>query len=432
MPQRHLTANDTPGRHAPSWYAETAGPCPEHAQLQGETRADVCIVGGGYAGLSAALHLADAGYDVVLVEANRLGWGASGRNGGQLGLGPRADIRAYEDAVGRADARKVWDLALAANRLVRDLVHRFSMDVDLANGGLEVAWRKRDAEHIAALDEHLRRHYGFQGMATLTRSQVEGMLATRRYHGGGYWQQAGHLHPLRFALGLAQAAADAGARLRERSRAVRVRHDRVDTVEGSVRARHVLIAANGYLDGLVSAVAARSMPINNFIIATQPLGRERAERLIAGSFAVHDTKFVVDYFRLTRDHRLLWGGGESYGARFPSDIAGLVRGKMLRVFPQLADVAITHAWGGTLAITRSRFPAFQRLEGGMLAVSGWSGSGVHMATFAGKLAAEAIMGRAERFDTLAAMPAPPFPGGAWLRAPLLAAAMTWYSLRDRL
>jgi len=241
-----------------------------------------------------------------------------------------------------------------------------------------------------------------------------------------------HLHPLNYALGLARAALAAGARLHERSRVTGVAPGRVTTREGSVRADHVLVACNGYLDGLVPQVARRSMPINNFVAVTEPLRPPRAERVNPRRLSVSDTKFVLNYWRMSPDRRLIWGGGESYGKRFPRDIAGLVRRRMLEIYPDLADLAMTHAWGGTLAITGSRMPAFQRPERGVWAISGWSGSGVHMATMGGRIAAEAIAGEAERWDLMARLPVPPFPGGDWFRAPLLAAAMTWYALRDRL
>ncbi len=204
------------------------------------------------------------------------------------------------------------------------------------------------------------------------------------------------------------------------------------TEHGQITAGHVILACNGYLDGLAPAVARLSMPLNNFLIATEPLGEAGAREIIRDNVAVSDTKFVLNYYRRTPDHRLLWGGGESYGRRFPRDIAGLVRAKMLEVFPQLSGVAITHHWGGTLAITGTRFPAFRRLDARTLAIGGWSGSGVHMATMGGRIAAEAVAGQLGRWDLMARLPTPEFPGGDWFRAPLLAAAMTWYSLRDRL
>ncbi|HUS52873.1 MAG TPA: FAD-binding oxidoreductase [Thermohalobaculum sp.] len=428
----YLTTNDSPGVHANSWYVETAGEMPDHPELTGAQRADVCVVGAGYGGLSAALHLAERGLDVVLVEANRIGWGASGRNGGQLGIGPRAKMRKYERSVGRDDARKVWDIAVAANRLVKDLIARHEIDCDLTPGYMEACWKASHAPEVMAEPEYLARHYDHHDARAVSRDEMAAMLGTSRYHGGFLDMAGGHLHPLRFALGLGRAAAQAGVRIFERSPVTQVSEGRVVTARGSVTADHVIVACNGYLDGLVPRVAARTMPINNFVAATEPLGEARARSIIRDNVCVCDSKFVLNYYRLTPDHRLLWGGGESYGKRFPRDIAGLVRAKMLEVFPQLADVRFSHAWGGTLAITGTRFPAFQKLDARTLAISGWSGSGIHMATMGGQIAAEAVAGQMERWDLLANLPTPTFPGGAWFRAPLLAAAMTWYSLRDRL
>jgi gamma-glutamylputrescine oxidase len=428
----YLSTNDTPGVHAASWYAATAGEVPDHPELRGEVRADICVVGAGYGGLSAALHLAERGFDVALVEANRIGWGASGRNGGQLGIGPRSDMTKYERTVGRDDARKAWDIAIAANRLVKDLIARHEIDCDLTPGYMEACWKAGHTAEAMAYPEHVARHYGHHDARIISRDEMAGMLGTSRYHGGFLDMTGAHLHPLRYALGLGRAATQAGARIFERSPVTQVGDGRVTTAQGSITADHVIVACNGYLDGLVPQVARRTMPINNFIGATEPLGAERARSIIRDNVCVCDTKFVLNYYRLTPDHRLLWGGGESYGKRFPRDIAGLVRRKMLEIFPQLADVAFTHVWGGTLAITGTRFPAFQRLDGKTLAISGWSGSGIHMATMGGQIAAEAVAGQMERWDMMASLPTPTFPGGDWFRAPLLAAAMTWYSLRDRL
>jgi gamma-glutamylputrescine oxidase len=245
---------------------------------------------------------------------------------------------------------------------------------------------------------------------------------------------AGHLHPLNFALGLAKAATKAGARIYERSEVHYIQDGAtaiVQTGNGQVKATHVVLACNGYLGGLNRKVAARVMPINNFIIATEPLGA-RAADIITRDIAVADSKFVVNYFRLSADKRLLFGGGESYGYRFPSNIRATVRKPMLEVFPQLADARVDHAWGGTLAITMNRMACFMRLAPNILSASGYSGHGVALATLAGQVMAEAIAGQSERFDVLARVKAPAFPGGTALRSPLLVLAMTWYSLRDRI
>ena len=429
----HLTANDRPGQHAPSWYAETAGALPEHPPLAGAVRADVCVVGGGYAGLSAALHLAEAGRDVVLVEANRVGWGASGRNGGQLAATPRAEMADHVAALGRDDARHVWNIAMAANALVRELIARHAIDCDLSDGVLELAWKPAHAHALEAWAEEAARDWGHPDIRAVAKSALPALTGTERYHGGVLDMAAGHLHPLRLALGLARAAVAAGVRLHERSRVTRLAEGLVETGAGRVEAEHVILACNGYLDGLVPAVARRSMPINNFVVASAPLPEATIARIDPQRIAMADTKFVLNYWRTTPDRRLIWGGGESYSRRFPRDIAGLVRAKMAEVHPRLAhDLKITHAWGGTLAITGRRMPAFQRIGRSCLAISGWSGSGVHMAVMGGRIAAEAVRGQTARWDVMARLPVPPFPGGDWFRAPLLALAMTWFALRDRL
>lgn len=428
----YLTANDRVGVHAGSWYAATAIGIVDRAALEGEHSADVCIVGGGYAGLTAALTLAERGYSVVLLEANRAGWGASGRNGGQVASMPRAPLDAYERAVGRDDTRKALEIAQAANRLVRDLVARHEIPCDLRNGGLEAAWRRSQTRELEAWPEQAARVWGIEDQAYVDADGVAELLGTRRYWGGVIDPRVAHLHPLNLALGIARAAEAAGAKIFERSRVARVGASRVETERGAVSAGHIVLACNGYIDGLVPEVARRSMPINNFVVASEPLDPETATRINRADLCVSDLKFVLNYYRLTPDRRLLWGGGESYGKRFPRDIEGVVRRAMVKVYPDFAGLRFTHAWGGTLGITPLRMPVFQTVGAATLAIHGWSGSGIHMGVMGGQIAAEAIMGRAERWDLLARLPTPPFPGGDWFRAPLLAAAMTWYSLRDRL
>ena len=426
-----LTANDRPGAYPASWYAATATPLPPFPALEGTVEADVCVVGGGYTGLSAALHLREAGYDVALLEAQRVGWGASGRNGGQVGTGMRQDQDWLERAAGRDRARAFWDLGIEAVALVKDLIARHGIDCDLRPGVIHAAHKAAHAPEYEAYAEKLARDYGYDRIDWLDRTAIATALGTGVYHGGTRDRGAAHLHPLNYALGLARAAEAAGVRIFERSRVTQRTGTRVATATGAVQARHVVLACNGYGD-FEPAVAARVMPINNFIVATEPLGVARARALIPGGEAVADSRFVVNYWRLSADHRLLFGGGENYGYRFPADIAAKVRGPMLRVYPRLADLKVTHAWGGTLAITVNRMPAFQRLGPDVFSAAGYSGHGVAMATLAGKLIAEALRGTAERFDLFATLPQPGFPGGAALRWPLLVLAMSWYGLRDRL
>ena len=428
----YLTANDRPGQHANSWYAESAGPFPDYPTLTGEHRADLCIIGGGYAGLSAALHAAGQGMSVILLEANRVGWGASGRNGGQVGIGPRAEIETYEKAVGLDDARKVWHIATSANRLVRDLIRDHAIDCDLADGYVEAAWRAREAPALHAYVDHLAQHYNHTTARSVDRAEMVEMLGTERYFGGFADSMGGHLHPLKYALGLARAATASGVTIFERSEALEVAPGAVRTANGQVRADHILLACNGYLDGLSMRPQRRMLPLNNFILATEPLGENRARSVNRDNACICDTRFVLNYFRLSPDGRMLWGGGESTSRTFPSDLKTFVRRRMLEIYPDLADVAITHAWGGTLAITGTRMPLFQDLGSGVKAIGGWSGSGIHMGTMGGKIASDALAGEVTDWDLLARMPTPQFPGGDWFRMPLLRMAMFWYGLRDRL
>lgn len=428
-----LFANDRAGEYPASYYAATRSDLAPFPALAGEVRADVCIVGGGYTGLSAALHLAQAGRRVVLLEAHRVGFGASGRNGGQVGSGQRLDQVEMEKIAGRENAHRYWALAEEAKALVRGLIADHAMPVRFHPGVAHACWHDREVRDTHAYAEKLRRDYGYDQLEPLDRAGIRALIGSDAYKGGEIDWGAGHVHPLNFALGLAQAAARAGVVIHEASVVERIAPGAkpvVHCAQGHVVADQVILACNGYLGGLEPAVAAKVMPINNFIVATEPLG-ERAAEVLAKPVAVADTKFVVNYWRLSEDNRLLFGGGESYGWRFP-DIVKTVRKPMLEVYPQLRDVRIDYAWGGTLAITMNRLPCFSRVAPNVLSASGYSGHGVAMATLAGKLMAEALRGQSERFDLMAALPQPRFPGGVALRWPLLVLAMTWFSLRDRL
>ncbi len=428
-----LHANDRPGEHPQSWYAATATPIAPFASLQGQRRADVCIIGGGYTGLSAALHLAEAGFDVVLLEAHRMGFGASGRNGGQVGSGQRQDQDWLEATVGHQTARRLWDMGQDAKALVRGLIDRHAMPVTFYPGIAHACRNEAEVRHAHAYAEKLTRDYGYDQITPLDRAAMRALVGSEAYCGGDLDRGAGHLHPLNFALGLAEAARKAGAHLFERSEVRHITHGAkpvVSTASGKVTCDHLILAANGYLGGLDGKVAARVMPINNFMIATEPLG-DRATEVLSQPVAVADTRFVVNYWRLSEDNRLLFGGGESYGYRFP-DVMKTVLKPMLEVYPQLRGTRIDHAWGGTLAITMNRMPCLMRPEPNVLSASGYSGHGVAMATLAGKMMAQAVQGQASGFDLLAGVPQARFPGGAALRWPLLVAAMTWFSLRDRL
>ena len=428
-----LHVNDRAGEYPPSHYAATRtdfAPCPP---LQGEVRADVCVVGAGYTGLSAALHLAQKGLSVVVLEAHRVGFGASGRNGGQVGSGQRQDQVWLEKAVGREEAHRMWDLAEDAKALVKGLIAQHDMPVTFYPGVAQACWSTSEVRDAHSYAEKLRRDYGYDQLEPLDRAGIQRLIGSKAYQGGDVDRGAGHVHPLNYAIGLAQAAQKAGAVICEGSEVIRLEpgaKPTFHTAQGRVICDQVLLAANGYLGNLEPSVAAKVMPINNFIVATEPLG-DRAAEILAEPVAVADTKFVVNYWRLSEDNRLLFGGGESYGYRFP-DIVKTVSKPMLEVYPQLKGTRIDYAWGGTLAITLNRMPCFARPAENVMSASGFSGHGVAMATLAGKLMAEAVAGNAAGFDLMASLPQPRFPGGATLRWPLLVLAMTWYSLRDRL
>jgi len=420
--------------HPASYYAATANPHPAYPALDGQVETDVCVVGGGFSGLSAALHLAERGYRVTLLEAARVGWGASGRNGGQVGSGQRKDVVELEPLLGREWTRGLWALAEEAKEILEQRIERHRIACDYRRGNLLAATRKRFMPELAAEAEHLARHYDYHGCRMVSREEIREMVASDAYCGGRFDTGGGHLHPLNLALGLAAAAADAGVQVFERSPVTRIRWGEpanLETPAGVVRARWVVLCANAHLGGLEPRIAGRMMPIGNHVLATAPLGEERARALIRDDCCVHVTKFVVDYYRRSPDHRLLFGGGETYTAREPADIKAFVRRYMLQVFPQLADVAIDYAWSGQVAITVSRMPHFGRLAPNGFFVQGFSGHGVALAQVAGRLLAEAVAGTAERFDLFARLRHYPFPGGTWLRKPLLVAGMFYYALRDR-
>ncbi|WP_430463725.1 NAD(P)/FAD-dependent oxidoreductase [Tabrizicola sp.] len=428
-----LHVNDRAGEYPPSFYAATRAefaPCPP---LVGEVRADVCIIGAGYTGLSAALHLAEKGLSVVVVEAHRVGFGASGRNGGQVGSGQRQDQIWIEKVMGRDAAHRLWDLAEDAKALVKTLITHHDMPCTFYPGIAHACWSDTEVRDTHAYAEKLHRDYGYDQLEPLDRAGIQGLIGSKAYRGGEIDRGAGHVHPLNYAIGLARAAQKAGAVIHEMSEVTEITEGakpHVHTARGRVTCDQVILAANGYLGDLEPKVAAKVMPINNFIVATEPLG-DRAAEILSEPVAVADTKFVVNYWRLSEDNRLLFGGGESYGYRFP-DLVKTVRKPMLEVYPQLKDTRIDYAWGGTLAITMNRMPCFTRPRPNILSASGYSGHGVAMATLAGKLMAEAVAGNAGDFDLMASLPQPRFPGGTGFRWPLLVLAMTWFSLRDRI
>ncbi len=416
-----------------SYYSASATIAPAHPALHGAIEADVCVVGGGIAGCSTALHLAQRGYRVVLLEAERIGWGASGRSGGQALVGYASGQAKLVAAVGRDNARKLWDISVESLDLLRELVERHQIDCDLHWGALHVAIKNRQREELFAEQHDMREQYGYSRLRVLERPQVEALLHTQRYCAGLYDEGSGHLHPLNYTLGLARAASEAGVQIFEQSRVTGLQQGArvaLTTDTGTVTTKFVALCCNAYIGDLSSHLRGRIMPVGTYIIATEPLGEERITQLVRKNIAVSDSNFVLDYFRRSADHRLLFGGRVSYSGRDAFNTARATRKRMLTVFPQLADVKIDYAWGGFVDITMNRAPDFGRLAPNVYYLQGFSGHGIALTGIAGKIVAEAIAGQAERFDLFARIRHRNFPGGRLLRMPSLVLAMLWYRMRD--
>lgn len=421
--------------HEASYYAATVKALVDHPQLVGDHESDICIIGGGFTGTSAALHLAEAGYQVTLLEAHKIGWGASGRNGGQICQGHNMGHEEMVKQVGKEAADLLWQTSVDSVTLVKDLVKQYQIDCDLSDGVLHVANKPKHAQEIRDAVAYKRDVLGYQGVSFLNADEVAQKLGTDRYHGGEWYAEGAHLHPLNFALGLAKAAEGHGAKLYENSAVIDYQvgeKPMVRTAKGQVTCRYILFACNGYLGHLNRPAARKIMPINNFIIATEPLPQEVIGRINPDNIAIADSKFVVNYYRLSADGRMLWGGGENYSPRFPKDIAGFVKKHMIETYPELDRYRIDYAWGGTLAITLNRMPHIARQDENIFVAHGYSGHGVALATFAGAVFAKAVQGSLETVDAFEKLPMRDFPGGTLLRWPGLVAGMLYYSMLDRL
>ena len=425
-----------------SYYAATAPEQAPFAPLAGETRCDVAVVGGGLAGLSAAIDLRRRGLDVVLLESQRVGFGASGRNGGQAIHGLACDQDVIEQQLGLDEARRVWNMTIEALELLRERIAEHRIACDWQDGWLGLATSPRKAADLAASADRLEQVYGYP-LRRIAAAETGRWIASTRYHGGVHDPRSGHLHPLKYTRGLAAAASAAGVRLHEAT-AVRSLSPgerpslRCGSAAGDavVHARQVLLAGNVYLHGvqppLAPALAPRVMPVGTYIACTEALPDATANALIPDRSAVCDTNFVLDYFRTTTDQRMLYGGRVSYSTRTPGDLKASLRARMVHTFPQLAGARIEYAWGGFVDISMNRAPDFGRLQPNVYYLQGFSGHGLALTGLAGRLVAEAMTGDASRFDVFARLKHRPFPGGAWLRTPALVLGMAWYRLRDML
>ncbi len=418
----------------PSFFQLAAGGSPEYPPLDGSRKADVLIVGGGFTGLSAAIHLAEAGADVVLIEADRVASGASGRNGGQIHSGLRRDVIWLEERFGLSRAREFWNMAEEAKALVRSLIVRFAIACDLRAGVIETQHKKALMPEAAELVRTLTERFGYDQARLLDRDETIAALGSERFFGAIHDGGGGHLDPYRFSLGLARAATLLGAKLHERTSALELKHEGspvVRTPAGDIRADHVIVATDGRSGHFEQFTRRRMVGLNSFVVVTEPLG-DAGDSILPGGEAAADSRFVVRYWRKTVDGRLVFGGGESNAGRVPADIASFVRPHLLEIYPELAAAPIAHGWGGVVSVTAPRLPFVREIAPAVWAAGGYSGQGVALAPFVGKLLAETALGERERVAAFTALAIPQLPLAPWLRRPLVSLAILRGRLADRL
>lgn len=423
-----------PAAHVDSWYSRSATPAPARPALAGDVRADVAILGAGLAGLSAALELASAGLEVVVLEARRVGWGASGRNGGQVIFGYGCDQAKIAAMVGREASKALFDWSVEGVGLVKRRIADHGIDAHWRDGHAHVAIKPRHVGELKAWQADLADTYGYP-VEWWDRDQLQAQLPSPRYIGALYDPRSGHLHPLNYTLGIARAAEAAGAVIHEGSEVKALRRGprpALVTATGTVEADFVVLAGNALAHRIAPELDDKIMPVGTYVGATEPLGEARARDLIRNGMAVADINWALDYFRLSADHRLLFGGRASYSTLPPPNLPGVMTRRMTRVFPQLRGVAFEQVWGGLIDISLNRAPHWGRLGDNVYFAQGFSGHGVAATGLAGRVIAEAIRGQASRLDAFARIPHRDFPGGRALRTPLLVAAMAWYKLRDAL
>ncbi|MCG9695880.1 FAD-binding oxidoreductase [Shewanella sp. Isolate11] len=425
--------NCTP--HANSYYAASANNKQLRAKLADNIETDVCIIGAGYTGLSSAIHLLEAGFKVTVLEAARVGFGASGRNGGQIVNSFSRDIDTIEKTVGVEQGKLFGEMAFEGGRIIKHLVAKYNIQCDLKDGGVFAALNNKQMGHLESQKALWEKHGHLGHLELLDASGIRGVVDSERYIGGLLDKSGGHIHPLNLALGEADAVESLGGQIFEDSAVIKVDQGEspvVHTAEGSVKCKFVIVAGNAYLNGLMPELQAKSMPCGTQVITTEPLDEALAQSLLPQDYCVEDCNYLLDYFRLSGDKRLIYGGGVVYGARDPADIEAIIRPKMLETFPQLKDVKIDFTWTGNFLLTLSRLPQVGRIGSNIYYSQGCSGHGVTYTHLAGQILAETINGQAKRFDAFASLPHYPFPGGHMLQVPFSAIGAWYYSLRDKL
>ena len=427
-----------------SYYVASANEQPQYPKLEGDIETDVCVVGGGFAGLSSAIELADRGYKVVVLEANHIGFGASGRNGGQIIAGLACEIDVIEKALGFDAAKQVWNMTLEALDLVRERVKRFDIKCDLTDGFLGVSVNEKKGKSLRIWFDDMAKRYGYDADATwIEPAYLKKWIASPRYFNGYYDKRSGHLHPLNYCLGLAKGAASLGVQIYQNSAVNILQKGEINllkTETGNVKAKFVVLAGNIFLSEispqLAPSLSKRIMPVGTYIIGTEPIDAKLVSHLIPSNAAVCDTCFALDYFRFSGGNnasspRMIFGGRVSYSAMTPRNLTQSMQARMTAAFPQLKNIKVEYTWGGHVDISMNRAPDFGRVADNIYYLQGFSGHGVALTGLAGKLVAEAISGQAERLDVFSKIKHPDFPGGKLLRTPALVLGMAWYQLREK-
>ena len=429
--------NRTP--HTDSYYAATAHRQTDRAKLKETIDTEICILGAGFTGISSALHLAEAGFKVVVLESARIGFGASGRNGGQLVNSYSRDIDVIENNYGHELGSALGNMAFEGGNIIRDRIKQYHIQCDYREGGIFAAFNPKQFDDLKA-QKALWERYGNTQLELLDQEAIRQHIASDRYIGGLLDRSGGHIHPLNLILGEACAFESRGGVIYEDSKVLRIERNTdtkgqrptVHTEQGSVTCDYLLLAGNAYMGGLVPELAAKSMPCGTQIITTEVLDEDLAKSLIPNGHCVEDCNYKLDYYRITGDNRLLYGGGVTYGGGDPNSIERFLRSHVEKTFPQLKGIKFDYAWGGDFLLTMSRLPQIGRLTDTIYYAQGYSGHGVTTTHLIGKLVAETIKGHAERFDAFASLKHYPFPGGQMFRVPYTAVGAFYYGLRDKL
>lgn len=420
--------------HVDSWYAASVPAFPHQPELQGVHNADVCILGAGITGLSTAIELAEAGYSVIVLEARRIGWGASGRSGGQAIFGFGCDQSKITAEVGLQTSRRMFDWSIEGLELIKARCAKFAIACDWRDGHAHVPIKPRQVAELQAWQNDLAGNFGY-ALQWWDKARLHAVMPNDRYLGALFDPRSGHLHPLKYTQGLANAALSLGVKIFEQSEVKQLQRTArpvFRTARGEVCCEFAVLAGNAYVHGIAPELDDKIMPVGTYIGATEVLGEQRARGLIGNGMAVADVNWALDYFRLSSDHRLLFGGRASYSTLPPPNLHGTLRRRMSRVFPALSDVKMDYVWGGYVDISLNRAPHWGRLGQNVYFAQGFSGHGIAATGLAGRILGEAIRGQAERLDAFAGISHRNFPGGRALRTPMLVAAMAWFKLRDAL